>query len=247
MANKNCKYKILIFDLDDTLIDNKENVKHAFKEMLKLRNIEYSDSEFSRWYEIDKQFWEDRQDGLIEIPNDLKNEEGKKSKKILDWLRAQRIIRYFSGEIELDDAINLNSVFIDSMSEVVTAIDGAYEILEYLSKQYKILIATNGPEKVMHEKLVKIDCLKFIDEVLSAEMFGYMKPDERFFDGIQCMLNNFNDNEYLIIGNSLKSDVGFGMNCGFDSCWFDRKEEVLTTTYNPTMVIEKLTDLFNIL
>lgn len=35
------KYKILIFDLDDTLIDNLENVRYAFKMMIKSKNEQY--------------------------------------------------------------------------------------------------------------------------------------------------------------------------------------------------------------
>ena len=73
------KYKILIFDLDDTLIDNLENVKYAFKKMIESKNEKYSNDSFKVWYEIDKQFWKDWQDGLIELPEHLKNETGKKS------------------------------------------------------------------------------------------------------------------------------------------------------------------------
>ena len=42
------KYKILIFDLDDTLIDNLENVKYAFKIMIKSKNEEYNEESFIR-------------------------------------------------------------------------------------------------------------------------------------------------------------------------------------------------------
>ena len=50
------KYKIIIFDLDDTLIDNFENVKYAFKTMVESKNELYTEKSFLRWYEIDKIF-----------------------------------------------------------------------------------------------------------------------------------------------------------------------------------------------
>ena len=68
------KYKILIFDLDDTLIDNLENVRHAFTKMIETQDEYYNDNNFKRWYKLDKQFWKDWQDGLIELPEELKNE-----------------------------------------------------------------------------------------------------------------------------------------------------------------------------
>lgn len=53
------KYKVLLFDLDDTLIDNLENVKFGFKEMIKQKSEKYKESNFLRWYQIDIQFWDD--------------------------------------------------------------------------------------------------------------------------------------------------------------------------------------------
>lgn len=237
------KYKIIIFDLDDTLIDNFENVKYAFKTMIESKNELYTEKSFLRWYEIDKKFWKDWQDGLIELPDNLKDETGKKSDEFLDWLRAQRVLIYFKNLIDLEEAIKLNNIYMQSLTEQVVAIDGAYEVLKYLSDKYYIIIATNGPKVATTEKLKKINCLNFVNKILSADMFGYMKPRKEFFEGIQKMLNNFNNEEYLIIGDSLKSDVGFGMNCNFDSCWFNKNDEKLDKNYHPTIVIKKLKEL----
>jgi len=207
----------------------------------------YSADGFKKWYEIDKKFWCDWQDGLIELPNHLKNETGKKSEEFLNWLRAQRVLIYFNNQLNLDKAIELNNIFMNSLTEVVIAIDGAYDILKYLTEKYYIIVATNGPRIATEDKLSKINCLSFVNEVLSADMFGYMKPRKEFFEAIQNLLKNYNNEEYLIIGDSLKSDVGFAMNCKFDSCWFDKNNEGLTDQYEPTMIIRKLKELKKIL
>ena len=243
------KYKVLIFDLDDTLINNQENIRYAFKKMIENMGRNYNSADFNRWQEIDKNFWQDWQDGLIELPNHLKHETGKKSKEFLDWLRAQRVLIYYDNKISLEKAIELSDIYMEAMTEVVIPITGAYETLEYLynTKEYYILIATNGPSIATKEKLNKINCLEFVEEVLSADMFGYMKPKKEFFEAIQERLNNYNNDEYLIIGDSLKSDVGFGKACGFDSCWLDNGSEELTVDYKPTMIIKKLINLKDIL
>ena len=241
------KYRVLIFDLDDTLIDNLENTRYAYTKMVESVGKEYSEDGFEKWYEVDRKFWRDWQDGLIELPAHLKNETGKKSEEFLNWLRAQRVLIYFDNQISLDEAIQLNNLFMNSLTEVVVAIDGAYDILKYLKEKYYIIVATNGPFLAVEDKLSKINCLDFVNEVLSAEMFGYMKPRKEFFDAIQNLLKNYNNDEYLIIGDSLKSDVGFAMNCKFDSCWFDRNNEKLTEPYKPTMIIKKLKELKKIL
>lgn len=237
------KYKIIIFDLDDTLIDNFENVKYAFKTMVETKNEPYNDDNFLKWYEIDTKFWRDWQDGLIELPEHLKNETGKKSDEFLDWVRAQRVLIYFKNTISLEEAIKLNNIYMQALTEQVIAIDGVYETLKYLSKKYYIIIATNGPKVATTEKLKKINCLEFVNEILSADMFGYMKPKKEFFEGIQKMLNNFSNEEYLIVGDSLKSDVGFGMNCNFDSCWFNKNNDNLDQSYQPTIIIKEIKEL----
>lgn len=242
------KYKILIFDLDDTLIDNLENVKYAFKIMIESKSEEYNEEDFIRWYEIDKKFWKDWQDGKIILPEYFKNETGKKSDKFLNWVRAQRFLIYFNNEISLDEAIRLNNIYMNSLKENVIAIDGAYDTLNYLSsKGYYIIIATNGPKVATKDKLLKINCIDFVNEILSADMFGYMKPNKEFFDGIKRTLNNYNVNEYLIIGDSLKSDVGFAMKCNFDSCWFNKNNDNISDEYIPTMTINNLRELIEIL
>lgn len=241
------KYKILIFDLDDTLIDNLENVRYAYTKMVESFGEKYSEDGFKKWYEIDKKFWRDWQDGLIELPKHLKNETGKKSEEFLNWLRAQRVLIYFDNQLDLDKAIELNNIFMSSLTEVVIAIDGAYEVLKYLTEKYYIIVATNGPRIATEDKLSKINCLNFVNEVLSADMFGYMKPRKEFFEAICNLLKNYKNEEYLIIGDSLKSDVGFAMNCKFDSCWFDKNNEGVTDQYEPTIVIRKLKELKKIL
>ena len=242
------KYKILIFDLDDTLIDNLENVRYAFKIMIQEKKVDYNEDNFKRWYEIDRQFWKDWQDGKIELPEHLKSETGKKSEDFLNWLRSQRFLIYFNYNISLNEAIDLNNIYMNALTEKVIPIEGAYETLEYLSnKGYYIIIATNGPKVATRDKLLKINCLDFVNEILSADMFGYMKPNKEFFEGIEKTLNNYNIEEYMIIGDSLKSDVGFGMKCNFDSCWFNRKNEMLNTEYKPTIIINKLKELIDLL
>lgn len=241
------KYKILIFDLDDTLIDNLENVRYAYTKMLASLGEEYSESGFKKWYDIDKKFWEDWQDGLIEVPAHLKHETGKKSEAFLDWLRSQRVLTYFSNQISPEKAIELNHIFTESLTESVTAIKGAYGTLKYLKEKYYIIVATNGPKIATKDKLSKIGCLNLVNKILSADMFGYMKPKKEFFEAIQNLLDNYNNEEYLIIGDSLKSDVGFAMNCGFDSCWLNQKNQKLTEQYKPTMIIRRLEELTKLL
>ena len=237
------KYKIIIFDLDDTLINNTENIRHAYTKKIKSIGESYTETGFKRWYSIDRKFWKDWQEGLIELPENLKSETGKKSETFLNWLRAQRVLIYFNNQITLEKAIELNYLFMNALKENVIAINNAYNTLQYLSNKYQIIIATNGPQIATKEKLSKINCLQFVNNILSADMFGYVKPRKEFFEGIQHTLNNYQTEEYLIVGDSLSSDIAFAMNCNFDSCWFNPNKAPLPSKYKPTIIINDLIEL----
>ena len=53
------KYEVLLFDLDDTLIDNLENVRHAYTKMVESVREDYTEEGFKKWYDLDKKFWID--------------------------------------------------------------------------------------------------------------------------------------------------------------------------------------------
>ena len=46
-------YNTIIFDLDDTLTNDFENIKYAFKILLEYRNEKYTDEKFLNFYSID--------------------------------------------------------------------------------------------------------------------------------------------------------------------------------------------------
>ena len=119
------------------------------------------------------------------------------------------------------------------------------ETLEYLYDKYRLVIATNGPILAVEAKLKKIDCLQFIDSIFSTDMAdnAAAKPDKDFFRQLKDYLNFYDDDKILIIGDSLYSDVLGGMNCGIDTCWFNRKNDVLLDKYKPTMTITNLKQL----
>ena len=51
------KYETLIFDLDDTLIDNNQSIKYAFTIVMKELGLEYSEDLFSKWKKFDIDYW----------------------------------------------------------------------------------------------------------------------------------------------------------------------------------------------
>ena len=78
------KYKYLLFDLDDTLLDFGKAQVLAFKKLLEDENIEYNDELFEKYETINKSLWRSFERG------EISNKE----------VTSERSIRFFSLLIE---------------------------------------------------------------------------------------------------------------------------------------------------
>lgn len=233
------KYENLIFDLDDTLINNRENIKHAFKKLLEQLKIAYKQEEFERFYQLDNEFWQSWQERKREIPKQYFV-----SKQMWkDWLRARRFQLYFHEQISLETASKMNSQYIELLKEQVISIPGAKETIRKLAKQYNIIVATNGPLLAVEAKLEKIQIKEYVTMIFSAEQVGAMKPDNRFYEGIFERLQQWDKTKYLAIGDSILSDIRGANRIGIDSCWLNLEKKENKTKDIPTIEIHALEEL----
>jgi 2-haloacid dehalogenase len=235
------KYKILLFDLDDTLIDDRENIKHAIKKLLVEYKKDSCEKELERWIEVDKAFWILRQEK--EASSKIDDMDDYSKQELAEYLRSQRFLIYFNNDISNEIALEMSNKYLEYLKENIVPVPGAYEVLKKLSENYKIYIITNGPSFAAASKIEKINCLEFVQEIYSADMFGIMKPSIKFINGVQGLLNNFNNEDYLIIGDSLRSDIGLGMTSNINTCWLNKNNEKLPEEYKPTIVINKLVEV----
>ncbi len=239
------KYEVILLDLDDTLIDNLENVRYAYQKMVEFMGEKYTEKGFQKWYQLDKQFWIDFSNQKIEVPLEYKSNHD----DFVKYVRSLRYILYFDNQISLEKAFEINELFLSSLNELVVPVEGAKELLEYLHSKYRLVIATNGPTSAVESKLEKIGCLKLIDNIFSADMTKHTvtKPSPQYFVELLEFINFKDKDKILIIGDSLRSEVQGGMNTEIDTIWFNKFQEVLPSIYSPTYVVEKLIDIKKII
>ena len=234
-------YKIIIFDLDDTLTDDCENIRQAFKIVMDYRKEQYTPEKFERFYEIDKKTWSDRAKGILITPY----EENKEKKA--EWIRAYRFIKYFNNQITYQEGVKINNIYMEGLKENVVPQKGCYEIVKYLhEKGYKIIIATNGPIVPLNTKLDKLKITKFIDTVFSAEEVGFMKPHKEFYKGLYKKAKIKDSKGILFVGDELEKDIKGAIENNIDTCWCNYKKEI-NNKYKINYEINKLEDLKAIL
>lgn len=213
------QYKYLLFDLDDTLVDDNESRAYAFEQILKYKNKKVSKEKIDKFIKIDNQFWKDRASGKIKTPVEVKTKEEQTI-----WLRAQRFIKYFK-DISLEEAIKMNEKYVEAVKEKVVPIKNATKLLKYLyDKDYKMYIITNGPNRAVESKLEKSDLIKYISSYFSAEEAGFMKPKKEFFEQFFKKVKLEKNDEMLIIGDELDKDVKGGIENRIDTCWFNKEK-----------------------
>jgi putative hydrolase of the HAD superfamily len=129
----------------------------------------------------------------------------------------------------------------------IELLDGVEEVLEYLSKDYKLILATKGDLLDQERKLKKSGLMKYFEhiEVLSdKKVFNY----KRLIDFL-----DIDSSEFLMIGNSLKSDVlplveigAQAIHVPFHTTWEHEKVEV-DSSQEPFKTLESLTGIFALL
>lgn len=235
------KYSTIIFDLDDTLTDDKENVKVGFKRMLEYMNEEYTDEKVERFLAIDKQTWIDRNEGRLVSP--FEDDIVRKT----EWIRASRFSKYFENRINYEKAVELNAVYMEALKENVVSREGVFETIEYLYKKgYKLIIATNGPVVPLDIKLEKLKIKQFISTVFAGEEVGFSKPHKLFYEGLFQKANILVKDKVLFVGDDLSKDIKGGIENGLDTCWCNYENKI-SDEYEITYEIHSILELKNIL
>ena len=236
------KYKKLLFDLDNTLVDDDENRRFAIEQILKERGDPEYKEKSKRYIDFDNKFWKDRAEGKIKDPYNFKSIEDKTK-----WIRAERFIRFFNN-ISFEEAVAINNKYITYLNEHIVPIDNAEEVLEYLyNKEYELYIITNGPIKAINYKLNKINSINSIKRIFSAEEAGHMKPSSEFFERFFQTIGTYDKSDMIIIGDELDKDILGGINNGIDSCWVNIKNLKNDTCLKPNYEINNLLELKTIL
>ena len=100
-------------------------------------------------------------------------------------------------------------------------IDNSKELLLSLKDDYKQYAVTNGAYNVQTKKLEKSGFNKIFDKIFISDDVGYEKPSVEFFNYVRKNIVDVHNDEILIVGDSLTSDIKGGNNMGIKTCLYD--------------------------
>lgn len=232
------RYTFLLFDLDDTLWNFKENSKEA------LQNI-FDEYKLYRYYPTFEDYFE-----YFEGHNKaLWNLYGRQqiTKEFLSVERFLAPLRPF-GIMNTALATEMGSAYLDRCAEKTMVMPHAMETLRYLNQKYQLAIISNGFEEVQYRKIKRSGLADYFSHIFLSEQIGFHKPDPEFFNQVLYKLSATR-NECLVIGDNFQTDIVGAMNAGLDQVFYnpDHLDEGIDLNQKPTYVIDDLALLMNFL
>lgn len=223
--------KCVILDIDNTLLDFDKSSKKAIKLAHEMQNIPFEEVFITEFLKTTEKFWHRIEKGEIDR----------------NFLYANRWKEVYSNLSLNYNGVETENLFRKLLFNCAELVDGAEQILKYLSKKYLICVASNAPYNQQVARLTQAGLMQYINHIFISEDIGADKPSWLFFDRCFAKLNNVKPQETIIVGDSLSADILGGKNYGLKTCWLNLKNKKISDIIVPDYTITSLLQIENIL
>lgn len=225
------KYNILLFDVDDTILDFRKGEHKALHALFTELNIKDIEKVIDDFRFINSGLWRDLENGLV----------------TRDYVLNERFSILFNKYGRLVDGKVIEDRYRYYLNMQHETISGAYSLLDSIYKKYRLFIITNGVSETQHKRLEDAKLMKYFERIFISDEIGFQKPMTEFFKAVAKDIPDFNLESSLVIGDSLNADIIGGTNYNLDTCWFNPNMKENNTNIKPTYEISKLSDIYRIL
>lgn len=224
------RYKTLLFDLDDTLLDFGANEADSLNKLFQQHGYAFSDDLFRVYNSVNRKLWADYENGHI----------------VLDAVLNSRFSETMSRLGEVVDGVEWEILYRELLGNGYQLMDGALELCRRLSVTHRLFVITNGITKTQIKRLKQSGLYEYFEDIFDSQSIGFQKPSKEFFDYVQTHIKEFNTAEALVIGDSLNTDIKGGLLSGIDTCWINRTSQKGSAAIQSTYTVSNLTELYDI-
>ena len=225
--------KKVLWDIDGTLLNFDLAETSAINKCFEIFKLKKPTDEMIKVYkEINDIYWKKLE------RNEISREEvllGRFTEFFDKFGIDTEIVEEFNNNYQIE--LGKTYVFNPYGKEVVKSLEGRYD-------QYAV---TNGSLTAQKGKLEGSDLNNILKDSFISELIGFEKPDRRFFDFVFDNIGSYKLEDYVIIGDSLTSDMLGGINAKIKTIWFnpEAKENHLNLPIDAE--IKSLNEVENIL
>lgn len=201
--------KVVLVDIDDTLLDFDLCANWSIQEASKELGIDLPDHFFSVFWKINDGLWKDLEKGIVTL--------AQLSTKRWDILFEKYQVDF--------DSKTFDTYYRKYLSLSGMHVEGAEELLSYLSQKYDVYSASNGPYNQQINRLKLSGLSKYIKGNFISEKIGYSKPTKEYFNYCLEHLEDVKKDEIVMIGDSLSADMKGAHDFGIHCIWYNRLHE----------------------
>ncbi len=224
-------YSIFLLDLDHTLFDTDASEIAAFEETMAAAGVLDSQRYLSAYQKINLELWTAVERGEIS-PN---------------VIRAGRFERLVAEQGLNADPLQMADDFVTGLGAHGELYDGAYEVIQHLSKNASLAMVTNGLGEVQRTRIQRLGLDDYFDAVAISAELGVAKPGIEIFDFAFQSLGSPPKDTALMVGDNLSADIRGGVNYGIATCWYNPHGRPSNGTDHSDHEIEDLKELRRLL
>lgn len=202
-------HRNILFDLDQTLLDFHATEHLALKVIIEQNGQVFTEALYDFFKQTNKNLWLEYEKKVI-------------SRSELFETRFRRLFEKCGCNTDEMDIAKINSDFIDIMSQNGVLMDDAVECLKRIKDNIpdaRMYVITNGATRNALGRIASTGLDSFLSGVFVSESMGAAKPSVEYFDMVREAIGE-PDERYIVIGDSLTSDMLGAKNAGLTSCWF---------------------------
>lgn len=218
--------KIVLIDVDDTLLDFQKCSKISLQKAFEACGLKFHDEYQEKFIAINAELWkqferkEISEERLFEIRFQL----------VFDALNIQ------------GDSQKAETTFRKQLGLSHEVMEGAKELLDYLSQKYTLYIVSNSQyqRQVNRLKLAKLD--HYFQDIYTSGKMDAVKPEYAFFEACFAAMNYPAKEDVVLIGDSLTADIQGAINYGIKPIWLHQGKADIDV-----IQVEKLVEIKNYL
>ncbi|MFT7465309.1 MAG: 2-haloacid dehalogenase [Pseudohongiellaceae bacterium] len=224
-------YQLILFDLDDTLLDFSATQAAAFAAVVAHYDVDGgAGSLFQRFQAFNTASWK-------------RYEQGQLSKEALRTERWRQTLEW-AGADELSHE-EVAEAYLDELPRHTFHVEGALEVCGALAQVVTLGVVTNGFESVQHRRLAASPLSEHVSFLLTSEAVGAPKPERRLFDRA-LELGAAAIADTIMIGDKLTSDIAGANRIAMDSVWFNPGGRDPSSEVSATHTVSRLDELLSL-
>lgn len=202
------RYKTVLLDADNTLLDFEATERQALRRSLEKRGVPFNGQVLQTYLNINRPLWAAHYRGEL--------------------TRDELMVRRFKDFAEVmgitADAEEWNRDYLHMLGDCGDVLPGAVELLRALKPHCALALATNGVADTQRRRLRNNPIVPYLDAIFISEEMGIGKPAKGYFDRILTALNA-DPTTTVMVGDDLNSDIQGAINAGLDSIWYSQAKE----------------------